>query len=331
MRTLRTIRQVRSVTGAARKAGKTVGLVPTMGALHAGHASLIDAARKATGFVVVSIFVNPTQFGPNEDFSRYPRTPEKDLALCRKHGADAVFIPSVEEMYPAGAGTRGPMTTVSIKELGDHLCGASRPGHFTGVCTVVSKLFNIVQPDRAFFGAKDYQQATIIRRMAADLDFPVEIVVCPTVREPDGLAMSSRNAYLSPEHRGQAPALHAALRLARDMILTPGQEDWKKGGREEGRRGGKRRGPASSFLPPSLPPVLPSSVPPGRVSGIKAADVIAAISDHIRRHAPSGVIDYVEVVDARRLCPVENASRGVCIALAVKFGSTRLIDNIVVD
>ena len=204
-----TIADLRLRVAHARRGGLSVGLVPTMGALHAGHESLIRAARGACDFVVVSIFVNPTQFGPTEDFARYPRTPQADLELCARAGAALVFMPTPEEMYG-----RGSLTVVAVPSLSATLCGASRPGHFDGVCTVVAKLFNIVQPDKAFFGAKDYQQATILRRMAGDLDFPLEVAVCPTVREEDGLAMSSRNRYLSPAQRAQAVALHESLCLA---------------------------------------------------------------------------------------------------------------------
>ena len=329
------ISDLRTAVRVGRNDGKTIGFVPTMGALHAGHASLIDAARAQCGFVVVSIFVNPTQFGPAEDLSRYPRTPQQDLRMCLDHGADAIFMPPVDEMYPGvsrascprvtrasrsrmsvdvatqiasetcNSGTRASdnlstdsavspaidpgvltLTEVSIRKLGEHLCGASRPGHFTGVCTVVAKLFNIVQPDNAFFGAKDFQQATILRQMAADLNFPLEVVVCPTLREADGLAMSSRNTYLTPEFRRQAPALHHALQMARRMIL-------------DGR-------------------------PP-------AGTVAQAIQNQIARMAPSGQIDYVQIVDLATLAPVDATDAGVCIALAVKFGSTRLIDNIVIE
>ena len=192
---------------------KSIGFVPTMGALHAGHASLIRRARKACDVVVVSIFVNPTQFGPKEDFSRYPRTIAADLALCRKEGADVVFLPSVRAMYPDGA-----ETFIDQIRLPRHLCGPLRPGHFRGVLTVVAKLFNLVGPDIAFFGQKDYQQAIVLRRMARDLDFPVRLLVCPTVREPDGLAMSSRNRYLSAADRRRALALWKALQLARRMV-----------------------------------------------------------------------------------------------------------------
>jgi pantoate--beta-alanine ligase len=201
---------------AARAAGKTVGLVPTMGALHAGHYSLIEAARQRCDFVVVSLFVNPTQFSPGEDLAAYPRTLQADAAGCLAHGADLLFAPAVDEIYPDGPS--GGLTTVSMTHLPDRLCGASRPGHFDGVCTVVAKLFNITTPDAAFFGAKDFQQAAIIQRMVRDLNMPVDIVVCPTVREPDGLAMSSRNVYLSAAERTQAPALHRALVAAAQAV-----------------------------------------------------------------------------------------------------------------
>jgi pantoate--beta-alanine ligase len=189
-----------------------IGFVPTMGALHAGHAALVRAAKKQTAFVVVSVFVNPTQFGPNEDFAKYPRTLKADAALCAEAGADLIFAPSAEEMYPL----MPPLTTVDVSSLGDHLCGASRPGHFRGVCTVVLKLLNVVQPSFAFFGAKDYQQAAIIRRMVRDLNVNVGIEVVPTVREPDGLALSSRNRYLSAKERKVAPGIYAALQAARE-------------------------------------------------------------------------------------------------------------------
>ena len=196
-----------------RKTAGRVLFVPTMGALHEGHATLVRAARQRAGDgarVAVSIFVNPLQFGPNEDFDRYPRTLQADLDLCRAAGADAVFAPPVTEVYP-------PDRSIQILEtsLSRQLCGASRPGHFDGVCTVVAKLFNLVQPDEALFGKKDYQQLAILRRLVRDLDFPVELHGVDTVREPDGLALSSRNRYLTAAERAQAPALHAALELGR--------------------------------------------------------------------------------------------------------------------
>ena len=193
MKVIETIHAMRSDVLAARAKGKTVGLVPTMGALHAGHVSLIDAARAQCHYVVATIFVNPTQFAPTEDLGAYPRTPEADLKACRDHGADAVFTPGVAEMYPPEA-----LTDVRVRTISERLCGHDRPVHFGGVCTVVAKLFNIIPADKAFFGQKDFQQTVVIRRMAADLNFPVQIVVCPTVREADGLAMSSRNVYLTP-------------------------------------------------------------------------------------------------------------------------------------
>lgn len=205
-----TVAEVRAAVAAARANGRTVGFVPTMGALHDGHAVLIRAARQATGFVVVSVFVNPTQFGPTEDYQKYPRTLGADCRVAADSGADLVFAPGVDAMYPPGA-----VTAVEVGGLGDHLCGPSRPGHFRGVCTVVLKLFNIVRPDVTVFGAKDGQQARIIRRMVRDLDVPVEVRVEPTVREPDGLAMSSRNRYLSPADRAAAPGIYRALEAVR--------------------------------------------------------------------------------------------------------------------
>lgn len=204
-----------------RQAGRVL-LVPTMGALHEGHASLVREARRLAGDsarVAATIFVNPLQFGPNEDFDRYPRTLEADLRLCEEAGADLVFAPPVQEVYH-------PDRSISITEssLSTVLCGASRPGHFDGVCTVVAKLFNLVQPDEALFGRKDYQQLAVIRRLVRDLDIPVVVHGVETVREPDGLAMSSRNRYLTPEERAQAPALQAALRSARDAWLA-GEQD----------------------------------------------------------------------------------------------------------
>src|SRR5579875_3068153 len=204
---------LRHAIAEARQSGRTIGLVPTMGALHAGHLSLIESARAETGFVVVSIFVNPMQFGPHEDFHRYPRPLERDLELCSRAGVDLVFHPQPEIMYPPGY-----RTFVEVTDLQEVLCGASRPGHFRGVATVVLKLFNLVQPDRAYFGQKDAQQVRIIQQMVRDLNVPVEIRVCPTVREADGLALSSRNEYLEAEERRQAVVLYRALMEARKRI-----------------------------------------------------------------------------------------------------------------
>jgi len=275
-----TIAEARQAVRAARAQGRSVHLVPTMGALHEGHFSLIRAARGPNGFVVVSIFVNPTQFGPNEDFAKYPRPVEADLAGCRREGVDLVFMPAPEEMYPPGC-----RTVVHVSGLTETLCGPHRSGHFDGVATVVTKLFNIVQPDRAYFGQKDAQQAVIIRRMVADLDMPIEIVVCPIVRESDGLAMSSRNAYLSPAHRRQARCLSESLRLAEQMV-----------------RGGERR----------------------------ARPIVEAMRAHIVSAGPCE-IDYVAAVDPETLQPVETIDRPCMFAIAVRIGSTRLIDNLVLD
>lgn len=281
MKVLREIDDVRGLVTDAKAARRTVGLVPTMGALHAGHFSLIDAARKDCDVVVVSIFVNPTQFGPTEDLAAYPRTPEADHAGCDARGVDVIFEPDVETIYGGDS-----LTEIRVRELSETLCGRSRPVHFAGVCTMVAKLFNIVPADRAYFGAKDYQQAAIIKRMAGDLNAPVEIVVCPTVRESDGLALSTRNNYLSADERGQAAELYGALSMAAEMIR--------------------------------------SSRPP-------AADVIAAIGRHLAERAPLGEIDYVQIVDPDDLTDVENTDGPAVIALAVRFGGARLIDNMRVD
>ena len=209
---LHTANELRAWSRAARAAGKAVGLIPTMGALHAGHASLIRAARSRTAAVAVSIFVNPTQFGPNEDYARYPRSFDADCALAESLDADVIFAPSVDEMYPAGAAT-----FVEVEGLGNRLDGASRPGHFRGVATVVTKLFVAAEPDFAFFGQKDAAQVSVLRRMTADLHLATEIVVCPIVRESDGLALSSRNVYLSPEERQQALALSRAIGMVESL------------------------------------------------------------------------------------------------------------------
>jgi pantoate--beta-alanine ligase len=251
-----------------------------MGALHAGHGALIDRARQlagAEGTVAVSIFVNPTQFGPKEDFSRYPRTFAADRRLCRDHGADLVFHPEPGEMYPEHFSTY-----VNEEQVSQFLCGGSRPGHFRGVTTVVLKLFLITGATAAVFGLKDYQQCAVIRRMVRDLNIPIRIQALETVREPDGLALSSRNAYLSPEERAAAPVLRQALLAARAAF-----------------RSGKKQAAALQRL------------------------VTGAIST-----APGARIDYVEIADGETLQPVREVRRGSVIAVAVFFGRTRLIDNI---
>jgi pantoate--beta-alanine ligase len=257
--------------------GRTVGFVPTMGFLHEGHLSLVREARRRSGATAVSIFVNPAQFGPHEDFSRYPRDLGRDAGLLEKEGIDVLFIPSAEEMYPPGY-----ETYVEVRDLQDRLCGKSRPGHFRGVATIVLKLLNIVEPDLAFFGWKDAQQVLVLRRMAADLDLGTEIVACPLVREPDGLAMSSRNTYLSPDERRAALVLSRSLGEAETLVAA-----------------GER----------------------------SAEKVIARIRAGIEAE-PLARIDYVEAVDMLNLEPVAEIRGDVLIALAVFFGSTRLIDNI---
>ncbi len=274
------IEPARRAVAEARRRGLSVGLVPTMGALHEGHASLIRAARRETGFVVVSIFVNPTQFGPTEDLSRYPRPLAQDLDLCGREGADLVFHPSPATLYPSDFST-----WVEVTGLQDVLEGAARPGHFRGVATVVLKLFNIVQPDRAFFGQKDGQQAQIIQRMVADLDVPVEVRVCPTIRAPDGLALSSRNAHLSAEERRHATCLFSALELGRTPIA----------------RGERDPEPVRLAME-------------GRIRG-----------------TPGAWLDYAAVVAADTLRPLDRLSGRVMLAVAVRMGTTRLIDNVVVE
>jgi pantoate--beta-alanine ligase len=213
---------MRAASRALRRAGKRLGFVPTMGALHEGHLSLVRAAHASADVVAASIFVNPTQFAPNEDLAKYPRSFERDCELLERESVELLFAPSVEEMYPAGA-----VTWVTVEGLSDKLDGRSRPGHFRGVTTVVAKLFHVVEPDAAFFGQKDAAQVAIIRRMVRDLNLPVEIVVCPIVRDPDGLAMSSRNAYLDPEQRKHALVLHRSL-MRVEQLVDAGERDAAK-------------------------------------------------------------------------------------------------------
>lgn len=257
-----------------------IGLVPTMGALHEGHASLIRAARARCAHVAVSIFVNPAQFGPNEDYARYPRSFEADCGLAETEGADVIFAPSVEEMYPPGA-----TTLVEVAGLSDRLDGASRPGHFRGVATVVAKLFIAAEPDLAFFGQKDAAQVSVLRRMVADLRLGLEIVVCPIVREPDGLALSSRNAYLIADERRQARALSRAVRWVEAMV--------KKGERN------------CAVL-------------------VEAARQVFAAEPLVR-------VDYIALVDWATLEPVEVAAPGTLFAVAAWVGTTRLIDNAILE
>ena len=212
MRIISTVKDMQDVARKVKASGKTIGLVPTMGFLHEGHLSLIRRSKEECGFSVVSIYVNPAQFGPQEDFGKYPRDFRRDEAACRKLGVDAIFYPDDNQMYPPRH-----LTYVDVPHLGGMLCGKSRPTHFKGVTTIVAKLFNIIEPHRAYFGKKDYQQCVIIRRMASDLHFPIDVLLCDTVREPDGLAMSSRNAYLSQGERASAVIISRALTMAREL------------------------------------------------------------------------------------------------------------------
>ncbi len=223
MRVAETIDEARSIVSRARTNGETIGMVPTMGAIHEGHLSLVRRAVQSDDFVVVSIFVNPTQFGPDEDYEEYPRQLERDAQVLQAEGANLIFSPTRGEMYPPGF-----CTYVNVTDITDVLCGAYRPGHFQGVTTVVTKLFNIIQPDRAYFGRKDYQQYIVLRQMANDLNIPVEIVPCETVREPDGLAVSSRNDYLTPEQRKAAPAIYESLQEGAAVVEGGGSAEEAK-------------------------------------------------------------------------------------------------------
>ncbi len=274
------VTDIRERVGAAREAGQTVGLVPTMGYLHEGHLSLIRAARTAHDLVVVSIFVNPLQFGPQEDYAAYPRDLERDSRLAAAAGADIVFAPAVAEMYPQGCGNM--LTFIKVGGVSERLCGASRPGHFRGVATVVSKLFNIVGPDTAYFGQKDAQQVVVIRQMVADLNINVGITAVPIVRETDGLALSSRNVYLNPAERRAALVLSRALGLAADR-LAAGERD--------------------------------------------ATAIRQAMIDFIKTE-PLATIDYVSLSDPATLAELAGVGRSALVALAVRIGKTRLIDNI---
>lgn len=264
---------------ARRGLAGSLGFVPTMGYLHEGHIALVEHARRENDHVAVSIFVNPTQFGPNEDFSRYPRDPERDAAMLRAAGVDLLLMPPVAEIYPSGA-----QTFVEVTEVTQGLEGERRPGHFRGVATVVAKLFNIVQPDRAYFGQKDAQQVAVIRQMVKDLLFPLQMVVVPTLRAPDGLALSSRNVYLNPEQRAAAPVLFRALSAARERY-------------EHGERNGT---------------------------------ALRAVMLETLSREPLAQVDYVSAADANSLRELESDSdQPILLSMAVRFGSTRLIDNFV--
>lgn len=280
MKVSTTITEVRSQVKEWKRQGLSVGLIPTMGYLHEGHQSLIARAAEENDRVVVSVFVNPIQFGPSEDLESYPRDFERDCALCEKTGADLIFHPETSEMYAEDF-----CTYVDMDRLTKGLCGASRPIHFRGVCTVVSKLFHIVTPDRAYFGQKDAQQLAVIKRMVRDLSMDIEIVGCPIIREPDGLAKSSRNTYLSPQERRAAVVLSRALKEGR-KALTNGEQ---------------------------------------------SAQAIIGIIRNVLDSEPLAQPEYVELVDWETLEPVEMADRPVLVALAVRIGTTRLIDNFVFE
>jgi pantoate--beta-alanine ligase len=279
MKTVRTAQELRAHLKTERQNGRTIGLVPTMGAFHVGHVSLMQRARETTDVVVVSLFVNPTQFAPTEDLSAYPRDEQRDAEIAAEAGVDVLFAPPVEEVYP-----RGFQTTVSVGALAQPLEGAQRPGHFDGVATVVTKLLNMVGPDIAFFGQKDAQQALIVRRVVQDLDIPVQIEVCPTVREPDGLAMSSRNAYLGPAERERAVALRRALDAAEAAVAA----------------------------------------------GEREASAVATVA--YRAMEPYGVEpEYLALVAADSLQPVDRIDGEILVALAARVGPARLIDNTLIN
>ena len=282
MKLIHTVAELRDEIAIAKSLGKSIGLVPTMGALHEGHASLIKAANQENNFVVVSVFVNPTQFAPNEDLDAYPRTLEADCILAEKMGADIVFAPTPQEMYPSANDTWVEVTGDVTKVL----CGRSRPIHFRGVTTVVAKLFNLAQPDRAYFGQKDAQQVEVLKRMVKDLFFPLQLRIMPIIREADGLAKSSRNTYLSAEEHNAALVLNKGLKIAQEMFAK------------------------------------------GERSSTK---IVNAVTEFIKTE-PMNNIDYVEIYSLPELQTVAEPMTGSnLLAVAVKFGTTRLIDNIVLE
>jgi pantoate--beta-alanine ligase len=275
MKTIETIPEMKAIR---LKLKEPVGFIPTMGYLHEGHMSLVRKARAENKSVVVSIYVNPTQFGPKEDLSKYPRDLARDLAMLEKEGTDIVFFPSDKEMYPAGYDT-----WVTVDNLTKPLEGDSRPTHFRGVTTIVNKLFNIVQPDNSYFGQKDAQQALVLKKMAKDLNMNLNVIVCPTIREPDGLAMSSRNVYLTPEHRKAAPVLYKSLLLAKDLFAI----------------------------------------------GERNTAVILEQMITLIKKEPLVNIDYISITDAETLAELKTINKSALVSMAVRFGNTRLIDNII--
>lgn len=280
MEIIRQISPLKEKITEARYQGRSIGYVPTMGFLHEGHLSLLRHARMANDLVVLSIFVNPLQFGTGEDFEGYPRNLEHDAGLAADTGCDIIFVPAAEEMYP-----KEYATFIEVERLTSGLCGASRPGHFRGVTTVVNKLFNIVTPDRAYFGQKDAQQVVVVKRMVSDLNMNLKIEVLPTIREADGIAMSSRNAYLNQHERKAATVLYRSLCLAQEKIAT----------------------------------------------GERDASTLKQIIQTVINSEQLAQIDYITVVDAENLLELKQLKNQVLIALAVRFGKTRLIDNIVIE
>lgn len=278
MKIIESLHEMQQLSLQTRQSGRRIGFVPTMGALHDGHLSLLDIAKKHSEATVMSIFVNPTQFGPNEDFNKYPRDTDGDTAKARQKGCDVIFVPKADDIYQENY-----CTYVKVEKLTEGLCGASRPEHFQGVTTVVAKLFNIVLPHVAVFGQKDAQQLAVVKRMTRDLNFPIDIIAAPIVREADGLAMSSRNVYLSPEERKGAAVIFKALNKANEMV--------KKGVRD-------------------------------------SAKICSAIRETISL-SPFARIDYVSIVDADEMTELKDAGKSRALAaVAVYFGKTRLIDNI---
>lgn len=289
-----TIDEVRKNVKTWKAAGLTVGLVPTMGALHEGHASLVTTAAAQCDKVVASVFVNPTQFGKGEDLDSYPRDFQRDCRILEEKGCDLVFHPEVEEMYPEGFGTYVNLES----EMTSQLCGKSRPGHFRGVCTVVSKLFHIAAPDKAYFGEKDAQQLAVIRRMVRDQAFDIEVVGCPTMREHDGLAMSSRNTHLNEEERKAAAVLYKSIVKAKELIASKTSKNAGCSGADGGAR--------------------------------IDADELTGLMSRIVSAEPMARIDYIEAVDGMSLTPKAQLEAGDLVALAVFIGKTRLIDNFTV-
>lgn len=280
MRVVHQISELKKTIKEKKEKGHSIGFVPTMGFLHEGHLFLLKTARKENDLVVISIFVNPLQFGEGEDLEEYPRDLKKDMELAYEVGCDLIFAPPVQEMYPPGYAT-----FVDVETLTENLCGATRPGHFQGVTTVVTKLFNLVQPDRAYFGQKDAQQALILKKMVKDLNMNLDLIVLPTVREEDGLAMSSRNSYLSSQKRREAAILYRSLQQVQEMIAE-GERD--------------------------------------------AATIKKTITMTIENNA-SAEIDYIEITDTINIKPLAILEGECLIALAIKFGETRLIDNLLVE